>query len=405
MAIAPDESQRRYDLDWLRIIAFGLLILYHIGMFFVTWDWHVKSQHAGPAIQPLMLLTSPWRLALLFLIAGIATRFMADKLPAAGPAWTMARARSARLLIPLLFGMAVVVPPQTYYEIVEKLAYREGWLAFYAHYITGFDGWQPGGKPLIVPTWNHLWFVAYLWVYTMIVILLRPLLMTAAIQRWARWLIGPLSGWGLILWPALLLIVLRVELRPVFGQTHALIDDWYLHPVYFSVFLFGYGIAKAAPVWAAIDRLRFVTLGLALACYAAMVWFMLVIMPANPAGLSQPWPMLRDAVWALDQWAWIVMLLGFARRWLNHDGPIRRYLTDAVFPFYILHQTIIVVVGHHLTSLGLPAWGEAVILMVVTAGGCILGYEIVRRTGWLRPLFGLRTGMPMPMLQRLPAQG
>ncbi len=63
---------RRYDLDWLRIIAFGLLILYHSGMFYVTWGWHVKSVHAGPEAEWAMLLLNPWRLSLLFFISGVA---------------------------------------------------------------------------------------------------------------------------------------------------------------------------------------------------------------------------------------------------------------------------------------------------------------------------------------------
>lgn len=400
----PVSSLRRFDLDWLRIIAFGLLIFYHMGMFFVSWDWHVKSTHAGPAIQPLMLLTSPWRLALLFLIAGIATRFMAgkvvaDKIPAGRrvPGKLMA-ARSWRLLLPLVFGMFVIVPPQTYYEIVEKLSFAGGWFAFYAQYATGHDGWRPGGQPLIVPTWNHLWFVAYLWVYTMLVLALHPWLAGATAQRLGAWAAARLSGWSLVLWPALLLIGLRVTLKPVFGQTHALFDDWYLHAVYFSLFLFGYGIAKAEAVWTAIDRLRWIALGLGLAAYAAIAWAMLTW--PRPGDFPAAWLPVRDAVWAFDQWVWILALLGFAQRLLNHDGPARRYLTDAVFPFYILHQTVIVVVGHHLRDLGLTAWGEAGIILAATVVICFGGYEVIRRVSWLRPFFGLKGEMPAALPQR-----
>src|SRR3546814_9446007 len=60
-------------LDWIRVGAFGLLILFHVGMFYVTWDWHVKSDHVSHAIEPLMLASSPWRLTLLFLVSGVAT--------------------------------------------------------------------------------------------------------------------------------------------------------------------------------------------------------------------------------------------------------------------------------------------------------------------------------------------
>lgn len=385
MTAASDMPLRRFDLDWLRIIAFGLLILYHMGMFFVTWDWHVKSAHAGPAIQPLMVLTNPWRLTLLFLIAGIVTRFMADRTTASA----MAGQRSRRLLLPLVFGVLVIVPPQTYYEIVEKLSWTGGWVEFYAHYITLHDGWRPGGELLIVPTWNHLWFVLYLWVYTMAVVLLRPLLASRCAADAAGAVLRRVSATGVVLMPGLLLIVARLELRPYFPETHALVDDWYLHAVYFPVFLFGYAIARADAVWRAIDALRWPALAVAACCYVVLAATLPMAPELSPAGR-----MLRDAVWAADQWAWIVMLLGFAGRLLDRDGPVlgpvRRYLTDAVFPFYIIHQTVIVVVGHHLRPLGLPALGEAAVILVATLAACVGGYEVVRRIGWLRPLFGLR---------------
>ncbi|WP_341703283.1 acyltransferase [Ferrovibrio sp.] len=373
---------RRYDLDWLRIAAFGLLILYHMGMFYVPWDWHVKSIHAGPEIRPLMLLTSPWRLTLLFLISGVATRYMADRLAAtSGAGWLLLRARSARLLLPLAFGMLVIVPPQTWCEIVAKLGWTGSVADFYGHYVTGYDGWRPGGRLLIVPTWNHLWFVAYLWVYTMLAIALRPLLRLAArrgLGAAAQVLLTPL---GIVLLPGLLLVGLRVVMRPFFPETHALIDDWYLHAEYAAVFLFGYAIARADEIWDAIETLRWPALAAGLACYGWLVWQMQAGLPRGPLGA---------VVWGIDQWAWIVALLGFARRRLDVDHPWRRYLADAVFPFYILHQTVIVVTGHALTPLALPAAAEAGVILAATVAVCLAGYETVRRLRWLRPFFGLK---------------
>lgn len=378
-AALPDA--RRYDLDWLRIGAFGLLILYHIGMFYVSWPWHVKSSQTGPdvwqVVQPVMLLTSPWRLALLFLIAGCATRFMADKLPRA----RMAKARSWRLLLPIVFGMLVIVPPQTYYEVVTQMNFDEGWRAFYTKYIGFHGGWRSHGAPLIVPTWNHLWFVVYLWVYTMLVLASRPLLHQLPMQRIAKLLRQPMA---LLLLPPIFVGLLRLLLRPVFGETHALLDDWYLHALYLSMFLFGYGIAKHEGIWLSIERLRWISLTLAMVIYAMMI----VAVVLNIGGRARPF------IWALDQWAWILMLLGFARRLMNFDSAARRYLTDAVFPFYIIHQTAIVVLGYHLTKLGLPVGVEAAILVVGTAAACVVGYEIVKRVGVLRPVFGLK-GSPV----------
>jgi hypothetical protein len=50
---------RRPDLDALRVFAFAVLIFYHTGMGYVTWDWHVKSVYAGPVLESLMALSSP----------------------------------------------------------------------------------------------------------------------------------------------------------------------------------------------------------------------------------------------------------------------------------------------------------------------------------------------------------
>ena len=85
-----DLGPRRYDLDWVRIGAFMLLILYHVGMYYVTWDWHVKSPHASGTIEPLMMLTSPWRLSLLFLVSGVATAYLLAR-QGAGHFWANAR--------------------------------------------------------------------------------------------------------------------------------------------------------------------------------------------------------------------------------------------------------------------------------------------------------------------------
>ena len=217
---------RRHDLDWLRICAFGLLIFYHVGMFYVTWGFHVKSSHAGPAAEPFMLLLNPWRLTLLFIISGCATRFMLDKMKAGA----FVGSRTVRLFVPLVFCMLVIVPPQTYFEIVEKLSYAGSPTEFYGKYITASGHWG-----IVTPTWNHLWFVAYLFIYTLLIVGIGPLL-----KRLPRQLVGLATGLPIIVIPFLFLLVIRTTLEPVFEETHALFDDWYAHALYFPAFLFGY---------------------------------------------------------------------------------------------------------------------------------------------------------------------
>ena len=375
-------STRRHDLDWIRVLAFGLLILFHVGMYYVTWDWHVKSPHASAALEPLMLASAPWRLSLLFLVSGAATAFLLDR-PGRflGP-------RSWRLLVPLAFGMLVVVPPQSYYEVVEKLGYGDGYLAFWGRYLQADGRFSRDGDCLVLPTWNHLWFVAYLWVYTVLLWAARrlaPVALGAAGARLVGWL-G--RGAGVLLWPALLLAGVRIALVGRFESTHALVDDWYDHAQYLPVFLLGYWIARADAVWERLRALRWPALALAAAGYGVVTWYF-----GHFDGGREPAEALRllqRAAWGLFQWCAIAAVLGFGRQWAPGDGPLLRYLTQAVFPFYILHQTVIVVLAHRLQPLGLHPALEGPLLVLATALLCLAAYELVRRVAWLRPLFGLK---------------
>lgn len=384
--------QRRHDLDRLRVIAFGLLVLYHVGMYYVTWDWHVKSPTTHPMLEPFMLLTGPWRMSLLFLISGAATAFMLDKTPAG-----FLRKRAWQLLLPLVFGMAVIVPPQSYYQVVEQLpgGYREGYLAFYAKYLSGYHGFcGTDGGCLRLPTWNHLWYLPYLWSYTLVAWLLWRLLPASAFARLRRWTARALQGWRVLLVPVSLLAIARLLLVSRFEQTHALVDDWYNHAQYLPVFLIGFLAAFATGVWESLRRLRWSALAIAAASYALLVhvWYFAGYGDANP-----PPPMLRmflRVAWAADQWCAIAALLGFAYRWRDADGPALRYLTTAVFPVYILHQTVIVVLAHNAKPLNLPPLLEGPLLVLLTFALCFTGYEAIRRVPLLRPLFGLRWNPP-----------
>jgi len=396
---------RRHDLDWVRVCAFGLLVFYHVGMYYVTWSWHVKSPFASTTLEPLMLLSSPWRLSLLFLISGVATAFLFGGSPAAGAAprdrHRLLATRSRRLLVPLVFGIAVVVPPQSYYEVVEQLpgGYHAGYLAFLGQYLTGYDGFCDADGCLYVPTWNHLWFVAYLWVYTMVLGLVwtvAPRVLWSMGQSLER----PLSGLGALLLPALVLGVLRMALAGRFEQTHALIDDWYSHAQYFSVFLLGFLLARTATFWDALMRFRWVALMLWLVSWAGLTgYFGAYASAESPHALR----MAMRALWGMGQWGAIVALLGFARRWNPGDSHLLRYLVPAVFPVYILHQTIIVVAAHNLKPFGLSPMFEGPLLVVMTFALAFGAYEVVRRVAWLRPLFGLKRSQPTPTA--LPASG
>lgn len=378
---------RRVDLDWVRIGAFALLILYHVGMFYVPWNWHIKSAQPVTALEPLMLALNPWRLALLFLVSGVATRFMLRK-TAPG---ALLRSRSSRLLVPLIFGMLVIVPPQAYIQIAEALGYPGGFVDFYLkHYFALGTQFCPN-PCIILPTWNHLWFVAYLWVYTMalgLVVLAIP----GVVGRIERWLAPLASGVWLLIVPSLLFGVFRLTLLPHFPSTHALFGDWYNHALFAGVFLLGFLLAHAASFWDEIERQRWIAIILAVACYA--LW--LSLRPLRDGGL--PVRLGIGFAYGFYQWLAIVVVLGFARRWLSRDSAARRYLTDAIFPYYIVHQTAIIMIAHALRGSGVSPGVEATIVIGGTAAACAATYEIVRRVSWLRPLFGLKSAAAEPAM-------
>jgi len=383
-------DHRLTELDWLRIAAFALLMVYHLGMFYVPWDWHVKSPQTVPALEDWMSLASPWRMALVFAVSGAATGLMLARSSAASGLGE----RSKRLLLPLLLGMAVIVPPQPYLEVVEKVGYTGSYLDFLARYFAADGSFCRGSDCLVLPTWNHLWFLPYLWVYT--VLLLAVLRWRggafAAHPRWAVVTQGARLLWG----PCLLFAVVRLALLRDFPSTHNLVWDWFNHGLYGSMFLMGAVLFGHADdrhgAWAAAMRLRWWALGGALLLLLGMPRLLDQLGGWNqlPGWGQQLWLLLGGA----RHWLPVLAALGFARRWLRgRDGRgsrSRRLLTEAVFPFYIVHQTLIVVAAHTLAPRGWPQGLEALAVLLITAAGCTATYLVARRVSWLRPWFGLQ---------------
>jgi glucan biosynthesis protein C len=150
-------GERKYFLDWLRVIAFCLLILFHVGMLYVTWSYNLKSERIFPDLELAMIALSPWRLVLLFFISGVASRFLLEKLSAGG----FARDRLRRLLPVILLGIFVIIPPQVYVEMLSKGLVDSGYLEFwFGSYLT-----SASFPNRTLPTWDHLWFLVYLLFY------------------------------------------------------------------------------------------------------------------------------------------------------------------------------------------------------------------------------------------------
>jgi glucans biosynthesis protein C len=365
--------KRRHDIDALRVLAFGLLILYHVGMFYVAdWGWHVKSQYQAEWLQLPMRLVNQWRMPLLFIISGLALSFVVGRYSPG----RLALRRIWRLLLPLVFGMAFIVSPQCYYEALTKGLIEPGYGRFMLQYLTfqDFPGDAWGGEEIIVWTWNHLWYLAYILFYTLV--LMGLLAVAREPLGWLRRQVARLRGAWLLGLPVGVLLIYGQLVYPAFPYiSHALLDDWYAHAMYGSLFFFGFLIGRDDGLWAEFARLRHVTLAGAVAMFVAL-------------NLTD-----HQLVIYLNRWLWLMTVFGWGYHALNRPLRWLPYATEAVYPWYILHQTITVVLGYQLARLSLGPVVEPLLVLGGTVLGCYVLHEyVIRRTRLLRPLFGLASG-------------
>lgn len=393
--MTPNIDTRRYDLDWLRTLVFGLLILYHIGMYYVAdWGWHIKSAVTSSALQDLMILTNPWRMSLLFFISAMALALAQRH----SGRFALFSLRTNRLLIPLLCGMFIVVVPQVYFEALSQQLIDPGYLGFWWQYVNpNTELLREHHSPIGLLTWNHLWFLPYLWCYSVLVLLVAPLL--NALAR----LLQALPGSIALLLVMAALIIAWYFLKQAYPSSHALVNDWYNHAKYFSVFIAGYLFALQGNWWRSVIAARRLLLICAVVSYGLIIADRNGLFDSLPAsfGESISGRLLVGIVLALNHWGWILALIGYAGRYLNRPsnkldkhGSLLHYSNNAILPWYMLHQTLIIVFAMWLKPLALPAGIESMLIIVLTCFGCWAGYEIVKRFWLSRWLFGLKVKLP-----------
>jgi len=380
--------QRRHDIDALRALGFALLILYHWCMLYVggdDWDWHLKSQYQGEWLQLPMLFVNRWRMDLIFLISGLSVHFLLRDTRLG----RFIALRSWRLLLPLVFGCLVIVPIQPYAQGVANGLVEPGFVDFLVRYYRfepwpedAFDGWEHGF------TWNHLWYLIYLWTYTIVLTLLLPALRSSLGQRLRAVLTG-LRGWRLLTLPAIPLLVATLTLRPFFEDTGDLINDWYRHAIYFTMFLYGYWMGTSEGLWAELGRLRKRSLSWALALFAIYAVPVMLLPDEVP-----DWQ--QALIWAVRSayiWMALCAILGWAHTYLNRSFRWLGWANEAVYPWYVLHQSLIVLLAYWLLPLQLGPVLEPLLVLAGTIAGCWALHEfLIRRNRLLRPCFGLKAG-------------
>lgn len=378
-----NKVERKHYLDWLRVIAFYILIFYHIGMIFVPWDFHIKNTVTLEWFETWMAFFSQWRLPLLFIISGMVIYYSMGSRKWKG----IIIERTKRLLIPLIFGMLVIVPPQIYYERISEgiqfSSYWEFWKTVF-----NFVPFPDGGSL----SWHHLWYVLYIFIYTLIALPLfvffkseSSFSLKQVINN--RFTIQP----NLIYLLIIPLILFYYALAPIFPSTHALIDDWYNHSVYFIIFISGFLISASDGIWNAI------TLQRKKSFFAAIVpGIILILFVWGPTlEIVNEDSEFFFVVYAILKWTFatniIFTILGYSKFLLNKPSAVLSYLNESVYPLYILHQTIMIVTGYYIIQLNISIGLKFFLIVITTFGGSILIYELlIKRFTPMRLLFGMK---------------
>lgn len=380
---SPLHPARRHDLDWLRVIAILLLLFYHTGMWFNTWNWHVKNNDTTVSFQYWMIWSHFFRMPLLLFISGAGT-FMALGKRTPGQ---FAAERFRRLFVPLVFGMLVVVPPQIYYERIEQYA---SYAEFYKT-VFEFKPYPEGGSL----SWHHLWFILYLFLFSLLALPFLKYLRSersASFREKCAWLLA--SPAAALFIPALLLLNSQFILRPFFPEeTHDLVHDWAYFVFYFGFFVAGMIAYATPPLWQSIGRNRKYFL---VATVLALVPFYLCYLHFRGV-IQLAWDTQTigdffDRVAIFVSWFTVITLIAYGQHYLNKPHPWLATISEGLYPFYILHQTVIIALGFYVCQLPWSIAAKYWSICFLTLAFCVAFYGLlIRPFAIMRFLFGMKS--------------
>ncbi|MBI2869211.1 MAG: acyltransferase family protein [Chloroflexi bacterium] len=385
---------RSYSLDWLRVLAMIGIFFFHNARFYdIFSDWHVRN--ATTALGPSLLVgfMSIWIMPLFFVIAG-AGAFYALK---SRNARQYAAERSLRLLVPLAFGMLTIVVPQAYFEALFRGYDFSGYniLQVYWLYL----------QTLPELNWFHLWFLAYLFVFSLVLI---PIFVNPSgsgkslVSRIAA-RFGRPAALYLLLVLSLAIVDIAVYPGGFWGDRNSA-GGWNIVS-YVLFFISGYLIFSNTRILEGLKKLAWWMLGAGVLAGALLVLFFLEQLTDLEGNYGTPAFIASQALQAANTWAWLFAILGLGSRFLDRDNRFLRYSNEAVLPFYILHQTVIIVFGFYVVRWSVGVGVKYLVISAASFAGIMLLYELfVRRINALRFLFGMKSSRPPRKPKELPVE-
>lgn len=383
---------RRYDIDWLRVFATYLLLLFHVGMVFNPAPFfHIRNGDVSFLFLILCGFISLWHMPLFFLLAGWSALASLSLRGSGG----FLRERFFRLFVPLVTGCILLMPSIKYLELSTGLDANYTGLSVAPALQESFRQVIPGGLPAAAPfdegfleflptfftdltrfTWAHLWFVAYLLTFTLLYLPLFRRILRAS-ERFAG-AVSPLWLYA----PVVPLAVIQVTMRERWPGLQNLIDDW-ANFSYYSLFLIaGFLLARFPDLERAAHRERRRALIVALLATLGLLLGVLRVFDSPPIILAGT---------AVAGWCFVLAFLGWARQALSFTSPALDYLTESAFPVYVLHQAAIVVPGYFLLQLPLGLWSKFLLLFVVATAATLATYHfLIRPFAVPRFLFGMK---------------
>jgi len=366
------KPERQYYIDWLRILLIMSVFLFHIGMVFNTWGWHIKNDQQFAALNYPMRFLHYWRMPLLFFISGAGTWF-ALGFKSTGE---YLKERANRLLIPLTAGIFILVPVQVY---VERAGSYSSLISYYPHM---FEGVYPSGNF----SWHHLWFIAYLFfialLFSLFIRMFRSDGFNRLVARAERFFKNTFTL-NLLILPV---IISQIVLRPYFpDETHDLVHDWASIASYFIYFIYGFVLIRSSVITAMIQRRR--------RSFLVQTLLVTTFMFLSPYIISDE--RAAEITWDLSAivmtWTCGMSALGYASRYLNRDSRLRYLANEAIFPVYLLHQPVIVVTASLVTKMDVSVFAKFCSVTLLSVASTVIIYAfLIRPFSIPRVLFGMK---------------